>query len=69
MVLNSARSGAGGRDMRTWIEHAVFWQVYPLGFVGADFRPEAPVIVALNLEGDGDQPAPSSRACWRGTGL
>lgn len=26
-----------------WVEHAIFWQVYPLGFVGADIRPKNPV--------------------------
>ena len=30
----------------TWIEHAIFWQVYPLGFVGAEIRPDrAPPLV------------------------
>lgn len=23
-----------------WINHAIWWQIYPLGFVGADIRPE-----------------------------
>jgi cyclomaltodextrinase len=26
--------------MPAWVEHAIFWHVYPLGFVGADVRPE-----------------------------
>ncbi len=26
--------------MPAWVEHAIFWQVYPLGFVGAEIRPE-----------------------------
>ncbi|HEU0149141.1 MAG TPA: alpha-amylase family glycosyl hydrolase, partial [Bradyrhizobium sp.] len=31
--------------MRDWVERAVFWHVYPLGFVGAEHeaRPDAPV--------------------------
>ncbi len=24
-----------------WVEHAIFWQIYPLGFVGAEIRPAA----------------------------
>ncbi|PZE23900.1 MULTISPECIES: alpha-amylase family protein [unclassified Curtobacterium] len=29
--------------MTSWVEHALWWHVYPLGFVGADIRPpEAP---------------------------
>jgi cyclomaltodextrinase / maltogenic alpha-amylase / neopullulanase len=27
---------AQGTVMRTWIEHAVWWHIYPLGFVGAE---------------------------------
>ncbi|WP_022903570.1 alpha-amylase family glycosyl hydrolase [Curtobacterium sp. B8] len=26
-----------------WVEHAVWWHVYPLGFVGAEVRPATPV--------------------------
>ncbi|WP_336487564.1 alpha-amylase family glycosyl hydrolase [Methylobacterium nigriterrae] len=35
--------------MPSWIEHAVWWQVYPLGFLGAEAeaRPGAPVIHRL----------------------
>jgi cyclomaltodextrinase / maltogenic alpha-amylase / neopullulanase len=25
-----------GEDMRSWVERAIWWQVYPLGFVGAE---------------------------------
>ena len=25
-----------------WIDHAIWWQVYPLGFCGAPFREEDP---------------------------
>lgn len=25
-----------------WVQHVMWWHVYPLGFVGADIRPEAP---------------------------
>lgn len=35
-----------------WVEHAIWWQVYPLGFVGAQIRdidPQAPVEVAHRL--------------------
>ena len=28
--------------MPAWVEHAIFWQIYPLGFVGAEVRPERP---------------------------
>ena len=28
--------------MPAWVEHAIFWHVYPLGFVGADVRPDRP---------------------------
>ncbi len=35
--------------MPTWVEHAIFWQVYPLGFVGADTRPERPAPIAHRL--------------------
>ena len=31
--------------MPVWVEHAIFWHVYPLGFVGADIRPERPPLV------------------------
>ena len=32
--------------MPNWVEHAIFWQVYPLGFVGAEIRPDhAPPLV------------------------
>ncbi|MFY0408181.1 alpha-amylase family glycosyl hydrolase [Solicola sp. PLA-1-18] len=27
-----------------WVEHAIVWHVYPLGFVGAPIRPEAPQV-------------------------
>ncbi|MGC2787114.1 MAG: alpha-amylase family protein [Roseiarcus sp.] len=33
-----------------WVEHAVFWQVYPLGFVGAEIRPMAAPELAHTLE-------------------
>ncbi|SFF62353.1 alpha-amylase family glycosyl hydrolase [Curtobacterium sp. YR515] len=26
-----------------WVEHVMWWHVYPLGFVGADVRPDTPV--------------------------
>ena len=35
--------------MPAWIEHAIFRQVYPLGFVGSDIRPHAPVAAAHRL--------------------
>ena len=35
--------------MPAWVEHAIFWQVYPLGFVGADIRPERPAPLAHRL--------------------
>ncbi|TNB48512.1 alpha-amylase [Martelella lutilitoris] len=36
--------------MPAWIEHAVFWHLYPLGFVGADIRPAAPPLPAHRLD-------------------
>ncbi|RBP12276.1 glycosidase [Roseiarcus fermentans] len=35
--------------MTSWVEHAIVWQVYPLGFVGADIRPERPAPLAHRL--------------------
>jgi cyclomaltodextrinase len=35
--------------MPAWVERAVFWHVYPLGFVGAEIRPKGPVEVAHRL--------------------
>ncbi len=35
--------------MPVWVEHAIFWHVYPLGFVGADVRPERPAPLAHRL--------------------
>jgi cyclomaltodextrinase len=35
--------------MSTWVEHAIFWQVYPLGFVGAEIRPDRPPPLAHRL--------------------
>ncbi|HXZ15999.1 MAG TPA: alpha-amylase family protein [Roseiarcus sp.] len=35
--------------MPGWVEHAIFWHVYPLGFVGADVRPERPPPLAHRL--------------------
>ena len=32
-----------------WVEHAIFWQVYPLGFVGAEIRPTAAAATAHTL--------------------
>lgn len=29
-------SGRAGRSEPTWVRHAVLWQIYPLGFLGAD---------------------------------
>ena len=28
--------------MPDWVRHGIFWQVYPLGFCGADIRPSGP---------------------------
>ncbi len=36
--------------MSDWVEHAIFWHVYPLGFVGADVRPERAGPVVHRLE-------------------
>jgi hypothetical protein len=33
---NAALAGATENTMTSWIERAIFWQVYPLGFVGAN---------------------------------
>ena len=35
--------------MRDWVEHAVFWHVYPLGFVGAEREAIAAAPVAHRL--------------------
>jgi cyclomaltodextrinase / maltogenic alpha-amylase / neopullulanase len=35
--------------MPVWVDHAIFWHVYPLGFVGADIRPERPAPLAHRL--------------------
>ena len=35
--------------MPAWVEHAIFWHVYPLGFVGAEIRPERPPPLAHRL--------------------
>ena len=29
-----------GWTMPSWIEHAIFWHLYPLGFTGAPIRPQ-----------------------------
>ena len=29
-------------QLPAWVRHGIFWQVYPLGFVGADIRPAGP---------------------------
>ncbi|PLS24177.1 alpha-amylase family protein [Bifidobacterium imperatoris] len=31
-----------GRNLPDWVRYGVFWQVYPLGFCGADIRPQGP---------------------------
>src|SRR6266566_2482068 len=40
---------AKGRKVPGWVEHAVFWQIYPLGFTGAeaDARDRAGVVHRL----------------------
>ncbi len=35
--------------MPAWVEHAIFLHVYPLGFVGAEIRPERPPPLAHRL--------------------
>ncbi len=35
--------------MPVWVEHAIFWHVYPLGFVGAEIRPERTAPLAHRL--------------------
>jgi cyclomaltodextrinase len=39
----SPDSAAARPSEPAWVEHVLWWQVYPLGFVGADIRPETPV--------------------------
>ena len=41
---------AQGKDMPSWVQYAVFWQIYPLGFVGAPtmMDPSAGVIHRLD---------------------
>ncbi len=38
-------------SLPTWVEHAVFWHLYPLGFVGANIRPTAPPLLTHRFEG------------------
>ena len=35
--------------MPGWVEHAIFWRVHPLGFVGAVIGPERPAAPAHPL--------------------
>jgi cyclomaltodextrinase len=35
--------------MPSWLEHAIFWHVYPLGFVGAEIRPQRPAPLSHSL--------------------
>ncbi len=35
--------------MPVWVEHAIFWHVYPLGFVGAEIRAERPASLVHRL--------------------
>ena len=35
--------------MPAWVERAIFWHLYPLGFVGAEIRPQGPVRQAHRL--------------------
>lgn len=30
------------RELPDWVKYGVFWHVYPLGFCGADIRPNGP---------------------------
>ena len=32
----------GDRDLPAWVEHSIWWHVYPLGATGAPIRPETP---------------------------
>jgi cyclomaltodextrinase len=34
--MAAIRDGGAVRDEPEWVEHAIWWQVYPLGFLGAD---------------------------------
>ena len=36
--------------MAAWVECAIFWHVYPLGFVGAEIRPQIPVRQAHRID-------------------
>lgn len=45
MTGSSARVSAGSPQpaaMPDWVRYGIWWHVYPLGFVGADIRPDGP---------------------------
>lgn len=36
----SAAAAPTSRPMPNWVRHGIWWQIYPLGFVGAEIRPQ-----------------------------
>jgi glycosidase len=50
VLRHEAVTGGHGRAVSDWVRHAVWWQVYPLGFVGAERQalpPDAPAVPRL----------------------
>jgi cyclomaltodextrinase len=50
VILVPSSAGKGEKDeMPDWIRHAIWWQVYPLGFVGAEreLQPNRPIVHRL----------------------
>src|SRR6202043_3637990 len=48
-ITGSAMLVPQGEDTRSWVERAIWWQVYPLGFVGAEREACACAGVAYRL--------------------
>jgi cyclomaltodextrinase len=48
-IYRSVQDPALAPNSPAWVEHAIFWQVYPLGFVGAPVRPTAEAGTAHTL--------------------
>ena len=48
-IYRPVHNGVSARRAVGWVEHAIFWQVYPLGFVGAEIRPMAAPELAHTL--------------------
>ena len=53
--MTSEISGIADGALPTWVEHSIWWHVYPLGATGAPIRP-------VEQTGRTQSPAPASRA-------